>query len=293
MSFARKNKTYRKDVREKKFIRLFIYFLFTFALLYFVSGQKSFVNRIGQIVTDISSPIQYVLSRPFVMASNLYKKFNNHINLYEKNEKLRVERDELLRWKQATITKNRRFQEYETLLELTLPPEYSFIAAHVSADMGGTFIRTFLINIGRYGKVGVGDFVVGSRALVGRVIATGVNSSRVLFLTDLSSRIPIRVENKDIQAIMRGNNTNYPVFEFMSGEQKISEGDKVFVARLQGLPSELFIGNVGIDEEGQAFIKLADDLNNLFLVRVVNNELALPPKDIQSYYGLLNRQKQT
>lgn len=124
---------------------------------------------------------------------------------------LRKQNEELQRWKQAALQLAERSQRYEALLRM--PPEAfgefvaleGVVSARLVLDSDTTFRRTLLANAGAEQGVRLGFVALNEYGLVGRVVAVGRRSARVLMLDDYNSRVPVVGEQSRVRAIMTGD----------------------------------------------------------------------------------------
>ena len=86
-------------------------------------------------------------------------------------------------------------------------PEASFITARIVGDSVSAYVRGALLNVGRKAGVAHGQAVVTGEGLAGRIAEVGDNSARVLFVTDVNSRLPVLVERTRERAILAGDNS--------------------------------------------------------------------------------------
>ena len=86
-------------------------------------------------------------------------------------------------------------------------PEASFITARIVGDSVSAYVRGALLNVGRKAGVAPGQAVVTAEGLAGRIAEVGDNSARVLFVTDVNSRLPVQVERTRERAILAGDNS--------------------------------------------------------------------------------------
>ncbi|MFX9008197.1 rod shape-determining protein MreC, partial [Acinetobacter baumannii] len=75
---------------------------------------------------------------------------------------------------------------------------------------GGAFSRSLLINRGSADGVAEGQAAFSGNGLVGRIVEVGRKASRTLLISDLNSRIPVRIEATHERAILAGDNTAQP-----------------------------------------------------------------------------------
>ncbi len=94
--------------------------------------------------------------------------------------------------------------------------------------------------------VAKGQAVMTERGLIGHVVNAGTQSARVLLLTDVSSRIPVRLERANVKAILAGDGTASPYLDYLPRGALLVAGDRVVTASDGGVfPPGLPVGIVG------------------------------------------------
>ena len=83
----------------------------------------------------------------------------------------------------------------------------------VTADTQTQYKKTIIINAGNNMNVKKGDAALTSKGLIGSIIDVYDTYSRILLITDINSRIPVTVLNKNSRIILSGNNSNYLHFK--------------------------------------------------------------------------------
>ena len=105
--------------------------------------------------------------------------------------------------------------------------------------------------------------------LVGRIAGVGERSSRIIFLTDGSSRVPAVVRPSGQRAMVAGDNGRAPVLEFVEQTDELRPGDRVVSSGDGGLyPPDILIGQVVVGPDGRQRVRLAADYRRLDFVRV-------------------------
>ncbi len=146
----------------------------------------------------------------------------------------------------------------------------------------GRLSEPMFFNVGYNNGVTVGDTVVGQFGLVGRIVSVGVLSSRVLLVTDLNSRIPVRVEPAGVNAILAGDNSDVPKILFNAETQNMSDGDIVMASGLGGqVQSGTLIGKIRLERNGSISVILFEKLDHLNLVRVLHGQQNIALKSTQ------------
>lgn len=112
---------------------------------------------------------------------------------------------DLQRWKDLAETMALRMERYEKLLDLVGETQGQSVTARVVAEENGPFAATRIANAGAANGVREGFAVVNENGLVGRVIRVGEYTSRILLLTDFSSRIPVMGTLSGDRALLVGD----------------------------------------------------------------------------------------
>ena len=124
---------------------------------------------------------------------------------------------------------------------------------------------------------------MGLNGLVGRIISSGRNSSRILLLTDFNSHIPVVALSSDVQAILSGNNQPQPELQFLPRQAELKDGDLLVTSGRGGqIPVGLPVALVRRDDQDELTVRLLDDLQSLNFIRVVMAQPTEdPPSEIQ------------
>jgi rod shape-determining protein MreC len=182
---------------------------------------------------------------PVTASVNLVRDFQSYQRIYEQNQELRRELQQMKSWKEAALQLE---QENARLLDLNsvrLDPRLTHVTGVVMADSGSPFRQSLLLNVGRRDGVLDGWATMDGLGLVGRISGVGENASRVILLTDTSSRIPAIIQPSGQNAIIAGDNTRSPPIDFLENPDLIRPGDRVVSSGDGGVfPAGLLIGQV-------------------------------------------------
>jgi len=209
---------------------------------------------------------------PVTGAANLVKDFQSYRKIYEQNQELRRELQRMESWKEAALQLE---QENARLLDLNnvrLDPRLTSISGNVLADSGSPYRQSVLINVGARDGILDGWAAMDGIGLVGRVSGVGERSSRVLLLTDASSRVPVTVQPSGQRGLIIGDNTLAPPIDFVENRDMIRPGDRV-VSSGDGdvFPSGVLIGHIAVDTGGRMRVRLAADYERLEFLRILRN----------------------
>ena len=147
-------------------------------------------------------------------------------------------------------------------------PEVKTILARVVGDAAGGFVDSVLVAAGSDAGLAKGDPVVAAvnnagadkdgaphGVMVGRIVQTGDHSARALLITDVSSRIPVTLEQSQAHAILAGDNTGRPVLLYLPAGANVTIGERVVTSASDGvLPPGLPLGVVTGSDTGNGGI---------------------------------------
>ena len=207
---------------------------------------------------------------------------SNAVTLYGENERLRAENEELLAWRAKAMEYERRIAAFESILNISYTPIAGVTAASVIADTAGPFSRAVIVNAGAKQGVRKGDAALDRFGLVGRVIAVGQASSRVLLLTDTTSHVPVIIEPGGVRAILSGDAGGQALIQFVPPGETLSDGAGIVTSGDGGvLPPGLPVGVVRLRPDGSAIAALYADIARVEVVALkryeVINDVDLPP----------------
>ena len=119
------------------------------------------------------------------------------------------------------------------------------IPAAVIGRSAGNWWQQIIISRGSSDGVDENDIVVGPGGLVGRVISVSPTSSRVLLVSDVTSRIGARISRSRATGYVRGSMSQQVVMEFFDKIPDVKVGDVVVTsAYSQRFPQDIPIGRV-------------------------------------------------
>lgn len=231
------------------------------------------VERLRMEITDRVIPNFATITAPVTSAVNILRSARSYTRIYQQNQELRRELQQMKAWKEAAL---QREQENARLLDLNnvrLDPKFTKITGVVLADSGSPFRQTVLLNVGRRDGIVDGWAAIDGIGLVGRIAGVGERTSRVILLTDTSSRIAVSIESNGQRAMIVGDNTSRPPLEFLEDPETVRPGDRVVTSGDGGVfPSGLLVGQVTQTQSGRLRVRLAADMQRLEFLHVVRHQ---------------------
>lgn len=136
-------------------------------------------------------------------------------------------------------------QQLRTLLGYVSETKKSGITAPVIGRSADHWWQHILLGRGSRAGVREGHVVMAPGGLVGRIVSVNSNVSRVLLLSDPSSRVGVTVSRSRFMGYIRGQSSNRAVMEFFDKVPDVRQGDMITTSSLSQLfPAGLPIGRV-------------------------------------------------
>ncbi len=257
---------------------VWLYALVLTSVFLLIVGRKDsdVVDSLRLAVTDLTAPAFEAASGPIGSLRSFAAQIGSYTYLSDEVARLRRENEELRSWQTRAREMQSTLVRYEELLNVRKEPELAFVTARVIADARGPFVRTVLVNAGTRQGVRQNQAVMDGRGLVGRTIAIGEEASRVLLVTDLDSRIPVRIEPQGVRAILTGTNNPHPRIDFLPSNTQVQDGDEVYTSGDGGqLPPGLPIGVISISGAGSPRVAPYAQTHRLRFVRIFEYQPSL------------------
>ncbi len=258
-----------------------LYLALALALLALETFGPGVPRQIRGYANDAVAPVLSVLAEPIRLAQSGMERVAGVSDIYLENQTLRDENGKLRQWREAA---QRLIQENEQLRQILKVPqrEISPVAtAHVIGVGGGAFERSVLINAGSSDSVAANLPVVDELGLVGRTIEVGYWTTRILLITDLNSRVPVRLERTGDVAIAVGLNEPFMHLRFLAANSGVQIGDRIITSGHGGLfPPDVPVGQITEINDEVLLVRPLSALDALDFVRVMDYR-PLPPEVTQ------------
>ncbi|MBO9998100.1 MAG: rod shape-determining protein MreC [Cyanobacteria bacterium SID2] len=149
-----------------------------------------------------------------------------------------------------------------------------------------------ILGRGRQDGIRESYVVMASGGLVGRVISVTENTSRILLVSDASSRVGVTVSRSRAMGVLRGKGSNHAVMEFFEKLPDVREGDAIATSTYSPrFPSKVPLGtvvsvNLNASPAPQAEIELSVPLGSLEWVAIYPNpSKPLPDESAEPIQG--------
>ena len=232
------------------------------------------ITRARTTIIDAVSPVMDAVARPIGTARNIVADVQDYFSLKAENAALQKQNENLLEWQKAARELQAQNASLRELLHVTAEPRATYVTAPVIADASSSFVRSIIVMAGAKDRVVKGQAAMTGAGLVGRVLEVGERASRVLLLTDINARAPVVIERTRDQAVLAGNNSDFPELRYLPRDVDIKVGDRIVTSGIGGnYPAALPVGEVTRIEGGRIYVQLFVKLDRMEYLRLVNYSL--------------------
>ena len=224
-------------------------------------------------IIDFVSPLTIPLNYPIKVVGDLVTYFEIYSTLLEENKELKRDLQNMTGWKEKALQLEQKNAQLRALNNVKLSEDLIWVTGEMMADSGSPFYQSGVINIGSKDGIKNGSAAVDGLGLVGRISGVGQKVARVLFLTDISSAIPIKIKRSNQKGLMIGDNSPWPLLEFVEEKGLINIGDRVFTSGDGNVfPSDILIGTIMIDNKKKLRVKPVANFESLEFLRILNTK---------------------
>ena len=253
----------------KQKFSLFVLILISIIIFAVDNTRIKPVKVLRSLINDSIYRVSAISSSPLRFVSGTKDFFVKHIFIYEENEQLKTEIEELKKQKFNTSyleTENKQLQE---VVELDKKLAFTTVGAKIMLDKNSPYLNSAIINKGSNVGIKLGMPVLSKGHLVGRIVEVNYISSRILLLNDLNSKIPVVISPSGDQAILSGIGKLKPSLEYLPENFYPGDNNLVYTSGKDGvLVPGISIGKV-LMEDDRMKVKLFTDPTQIFLVNVV------------------------
>lgn len=233
-------------------------------------AQNSPYQPVRAGVETVAGPVGGVFAAPVRWFGHASDYVGGYFFAVSENRRLKRELAELQPWRDQAIALKNVNARYEAMLGIRPEPPVEMRTARSITDTRGPFSNARLIDVGAARGVKVGNPVINEHGLVGRVVGTSSNVSRMLLLTDVASRTPVLIDRTDARALLTGDGSPNPRLEFVRGVGSVQAGDRILSSGDGGgFPRGVPIGVAAKGIDGSWRVKLFSDRGAIDYVRVM------------------------
>lgn len=254
-------------------IGILMLFLAGLFLLWRIDSPR--VERLRAELVDRVVPSFDWAMTPFTRLADMVEGFQSYASLYEQNQQLRRELQQMRSWREAALQLEQKNARLLDLNNVRLDPQLTYVTGVVMADVGSPFRQSVLLNVGSRDGIQDGWATMDGLGLVGRISGVGETTARVILLSDSNSRVPVTIQPLGQRAMLAGDNSVAPLVEFLEKPEEVRPGDRVVSSGDGGMfPAGLLVGQVAQGTDGRLRVRLSADYERLDFLRVLRSRPA-------------------
>jgi rod shape-determining protein MreC len=218
----------KKGAKQK--FSLFFLISLSIAVVTLDKLSVPFVQTTRAVLNDFVYKVSVVASSPGKFASYVNQEKKKHFNVVKKNKILKEE-IEILNSKRYNAlflkTENEYLKKNLSLSDdITYENQFSVIA-RVILDQTSPYLKSLIINKGKKDDIIKGMSVFSNKYLIGTIVESNYLSARVLLITDLNSKIPVMIQDSDVNGILAGSGSKIDLNLEYLPDQFILEPNKI------------------------------------------------------------------
>lgn len=185
---------------------------------------------------------------------------------------LREENAKLRQWYDRARQLEAENTSLRSLVHLADLPQSRAVTARLIAENAASFARSIIVDAGNEQNVSPNSVAMTGSGVIGRVMNVSRTTSHVLLMTDVTSRIPVVIENSRHRGILAGDNSNLPQLLYLPNDASVSVGERVLTSGdaagiyAPGLP----VGVVVSVQPKNIRIQPFADLNRLDFIQLID-----------------------
>ena len=247
---------------------LFVLVILSVVLIFVETIETRPLSKVRSFVKDVVYRSATIVSFPLKSVNNFAGFLENHLNLYSNYNELIKENNELKNNISKTDFLELENSQLRKLIDEQIESPSNLVSARVILDKQSPYLNSLVINMGGNKNIKNGMAVLDGKNFIGRIVDVNFFSSRVLLVSDLNSKIPVLSEPSGSHAILSGHGTNEPTLEYLSKNNDIQDGDKIYTSGKEGIFTPgLVVGKAKI-EKNKIKVLLFADLDQITFVNI-------------------------
>lgn len=240
----------RELLRNRGLWVIIIILIFLGFLINITAQDNQVLKKIQGPFIRILGPVKNIFAKTSFYIKDKVEDVPQLFSLKNENKKLKKQVAELERYKQILEEYKRENENLRDLLNLKQKNlDYDLEAAEVVGRDPGNWFNVIMINKGRDDGIKENMAVISDNGLVGHVISSDKNFSKVLLITDDRSSISAMIQRTRDNGILKGTIDPAPPgcvkMVYLPQNAKIVKGDTVISSGLGGIiPKGIVIGKV-------------------------------------------------
>jgi rod shape-determining protein MreC len=228
-------------------VRLLLLFgtLMVVGLLLLASMLGGRFGALHQVTLDLVGPLQRLVTTSLSGVTALKDDYIALLDVREDNKRLNALVEKYMQELSERREGYQKYKHYEELLAFKQQEGFGLITARVVGKDPDFWFQTIVVDRGTEDDVVEGMVVLSPRGVVGQVVHTSDNFSKILLANGPSSAIDAMVQKNRVRGILKGAGEKGFVLQYVLKNADVSEGDFIVTAGIGGIfPSGIPLGQV-------------------------------------------------
>jgi len=249
--------------------RFFVVFILGLSVYLFFTTPKKISSISLEVTGSILSTGLAVYEDIFEYINSITQKFVYFQDLERKNVELKLEIARLQHLQSEVESVRAENIALKDLLTVAEEEEFEYVTTKLLSVSFNPFSRTALISAGKKQGIEPDQIVVNSGKLVGKVIEVSNNYAKVMLISDVNSRIPIKANASREQGILAGNNNKGKIL-YLSNNHLVQKDEEIITSGHGNIyPAGILVGYVSKVTQQDVIVDIAADLSKTEFVQVL------------------------
>ncbi|GAA5252083.1 rod shape-determining protein MreC [Candidatus Rickettsia kedanie] len=249
--------------------RFFVIFGLGLSVYLFFTTPKKISSISLEVTGRIVSTGLAVYEDIFGYINSITQKFVYFQDLERQNIELKLEIARLQHLQSEVESVRAENIALKDLLTIAEEEEFEYITTKLLSVSFNPLSRTAVISAGKKQGIEPDQIVVNSGKLIGKVIEVSNNYAKVMLISDINSRIPIKANSSREQGILAGNNNNSKIL-YLPNNHLVQKDEEIVTSGHGNIyPAGILVGYVSKVTEHDVMVNLAADLSKTEFVQVL------------------------
>lgn len=239
---------------------------------------------------NISSPVLHSVGTINILFQKIFKNFDNikywfltRMEINEYLKRMNFLEDELKQTKLELSTAQKVISQLKPLTNFEPPKGFKRVSVKVYGCPVGFYDAQLVTANVKNMAIKKDAIAVSEKGLVGRVIESSDKILRIMLLTDITSRVPVKILETGENAILVGNGTPTMSLEYLQSKETIKNlykrppvvGDILVTSGVGGIfPPDIMVGGITTIKDETISVKPFVTFQNLEVISILYDQLA-------------------
>lgn len=170
-----------------------------------LDSRVAAVTRVRTALAVTLLPLHYLVSEPFKFINHLNDILTSRTRLIKENKELKAQQLLLKVQVQRLLAIESENNQLKALMRSSSQVQGKVLIAQLLAVDSDPFVHQVILDKGNRDGVFVGQPVLDSNGVLGKVIQVGAYTSRVLLINDAHNGLPVQITRNGVRAIATGD----------------------------------------------------------------------------------------